>query len=52
MKTIAIRLTDVEAAMLHELQNSNKVYKDLQGMLLQQIRRDFLALHGSKYLKH
>ena len=49
MKTITIRLPDVEAAMLVEVQKQNKAYKDLQGMLLQQIRSDFWALHGNKH---
>ena len=30
MKTITIRLPDVEAAMLVEVQKSNKFYKELQ----------------------
>ena len=30
MKTIAIRLPDVEAAMVVEMQKRNKAFKDLQ----------------------
>ena len=30
MKTIAIRLSDVEAAMVVEMQKRNKAFKDLQ----------------------
>ena len=41
MKTITMRLTDVEAAMLAEVQKVNKAYKDLQGLLLQQIRQEY-----------
>ena len=40
MKTIAIRLPDVEAAMLVEVQKVDKVYRDLQDMVLKQIRRE------------
>ena len=38
MNAIAIRLPDVEAAMLIEVQKRNKAYKDLQQLLIQQIR--------------
>ena len=38
MKTISIRLPDVEAAMLVEVQKGNKAFKDLQQLLIQQIR--------------
>lgn len=41
MKTITLRLPDVEAAMLAEVQKANKAYKDLQGLLLQQIRQEY-----------
>jgi len=41
MKTITIRLPDVEAAMLVEVQQRNKAFKDLQGLLLQQIRQEY-----------
>lgn len=41
MKTITIRLPDVEAAMLVEVQKTNKLYRDLQGLLLQQIREEY-----------
>ena len=34
MKTITIRLPDVEAAMLVEVQKSNKELKDLQQLLI------------------
>jgi len=40
MKTIAIRLPDVEAAMVVELQKRNKAFKDLQQLLNQQIRQE------------
>ena len=41
MKTISIRLPDVEAAMLIELQKRNKAFKDLQQLLIQQIRQEY-----------
>ena len=41
MKTITIRVPDVEAAMLVDLQKVNKAYKDLQGLLLQKIRLEY-----------
>ena len=40
MKTITIRLPDVEAAMLVEVQKRNKAFKDLQRLLIQQIREE------------
>ena len=41
MKTITIRLPDAEAAMLVEVQKRNKVFKDLQRLLIQHIRYEF-----------
>ena len=41
MKTITIRLPDVEAAMLVEVQKRNKAFKDLQQLLIQQIRQEY-----------
>ena len=41
MKTITIRLPDVEAAMLVEVQKSNRAYRDLQGLLLSQIQQEY-----------
>jgi hypothetical protein len=41
MKTITIRLPDVEAAMLLEVQKRNKAFKDLQQLLIQQIRQEY-----------
>jgi len=41
MKTITIRLPDVEAAMLVEVQKGNKSFKDLQQLLIQQIRQEY-----------
>ncbi len=41
MKTITIRLPDVEAAMLTEVQKVNKAYRDLQVFLVRQIRLEY-----------
>ena len=41
MKTITIRLPDVEAAMLVEVQKVNNAYKDLQGLIAAQIRVEY-----------
>ena len=41
MKTITIRLPDVEAAMLVELQKRNKNLRDLQLLVVQQIRLEY-----------
>ena len=41
MKTIIIRLPDVETAMLVEVQKVNKAYRDLQGLLINQIQTEY-----------
>ena len=41
MKTITIRLPDVETAMLLELQKRNKSFKDLQVILIQRIHEEY-----------
>ena len=41
MKTISIRLPDVEAAMLIEVQKVNRAYRDLQGLLISQIQQEY-----------
>ena len=41
MKTITIRLPDVEAAMLLEVLKVNKAYRDLQGLLINQIQQEY-----------
>ena len=41
MKTIIIRLPEVEAAMLVEVQKVNKAYRDLQGLLIHQIQQEY-----------
>jgi hypothetical protein len=41
VKTITIRLPDVEAAMLIEVQKVNKAYRDLQGLLISQIQQEY-----------
>jgi len=44
MKTITIRLPDVEAAMLTEVQKVNKAYRDLQGLLTAQILAEYKSI--------
>jgi hypothetical protein len=44
MKTITIRLPDVEAAMLVEVQKRNSLLKDIQVFFLEQIRREYSKL--------
>jgi hypothetical protein len=44
MKTITIRLPDVEAAMLVEVQKVNKAYRDFQVLLTEQIRKEYKKL--------
>ena len=41
MKMISIRLPDVEAAMLIEVQKVNRAYRDLQGLLISQIQQEY-----------
>jgi len=41
VKTITIRLPDVEAAMLVEVQKFNRSYRDLQGLLISQIQQEY-----------
>lgn len=44
MKTITIRLPDVEAAMLVEVQKRNKAFRDLQAVLLEHVRQEYHKL--------
>ena len=48
MKTITIRLPDVEAAMLAEIQKEAKESKELLRLLTVLIRRGYAALGESK----
>jgi hypothetical protein len=48
MKTITIRLPDVEAAMLTEVQKRNRDYRNIQAWMLQQIRQEYQKLSPSK----
>jgi len=41
MKNITIRLPDVEAAMLVEVQKRNQAYRDLQKLVILQISREY-----------
>ena len=44
MKTITISLPDVEAAMLLEVQKVNRAYRNLQSLLIGQIRQQYVNL--------
>ena len=46
VETITIQLPDVEAAMLVEVQKRNNVFKDLQHLLIQQIRQEYQKTSG------
>jgi len=48
MKTITIRLPDVEAAMLVEVQKVNRAYRDLQGLIISQIQAEYQRMLGAK----
>jgi hypothetical protein len=47
MKTITLRIPDVETAMLVEVQKTNKAFRDPQGLLLGLIRQEY----GNKKVK-
>lgn len=51
MKTITIRLPDVEAAMLVEVQKVNRAYRDLQGLLVSQIQQEYAKTPRSRAAK-
>ena len=44
MKVIQIRLNAIEEQMLKEVQKRNKVYKDLEALLTQQIKAEYRKL--------
>ena len=44
MKVIQIRLNAVEGQMLKAVQKRNKVYKDLEALLKQQIKAEYQKL--------
>ena len=48
MKTITIRLPDVEAAMLMELQKRNKNFRDISGFLLDKVRHEYGIMSKDK----
>ena len=48
MKTITIRLPDVEAAMLVEVQKVDKVYRDLSICISKLIKDKFASLPGCR----
>ena len=48
MKTLTLRIPDVEAAMLVEVQKRNKSFRDLQGLLLSLIRKEYEKKNGKQ----
>jgi hypothetical protein len=48
VKTLTLRIPDVEAAMLVEVQKTNKSFRDLKRLLLGLIRQEYQKLSGSK----
>jgi len=51
MKTLTLRIPDVEAAMLVEVQKTNKFFRDLQGLLLGLIRQEYQNTPAGKTSK-
>ena len=51
VKTITIRLPDVEAATLAELQKGKKEHRNLELLFRQKIRDDYHAFPGSSWLR-
>ncbi len=48
MKTYRIQLDPVEVAMLHEVQKVNRDYRDLQALVINQIRQEYAKLSKSR----
>ena len=46
MKTITIRLPDVEAAMLTEVQKKNYRYRNIENLLFKIIRDEYRRIFG------
>jgi len=45
VKTITIRLPDVEAGMLIEVQKKNKAFRDLGELLLDLVRKEYMKIY-------
>ncbi len=48
MKTYRIQLDQVEVAMLQEVQKVNRDYRDLQVLVINQIRQEYAKLPKSR----
>ena len=48
MKIITIRLPDVEAAMLAEVQKRNKAFRDLERLISREIRKEYQKISSAK----
>lgn len=46
MKTVTIRLPDVEAAMLNEVQKKNHMYRNIENLLVKIIRNEYRHIFG------
>jgi len=51
VKTITIRLPDVEAAILGEVQKVNRAHRDLQGLLISQIQQEYAKTPAARAAK-
>ena len=51
MKNITIRLPDVEAAMLVEVQKINRTFRDPQGLFISQIQEEYAKTPKGKALR-
>jgi hypothetical protein len=47
MKTITLRIPDVEAAMLQELQKTHKQFRNLEALVLGLIRQEYGKKNGA-----
>ena len=51
MKSITIRLLDVEAAMLFEVQKVNKACRGLQALLVSKIKQEYAIITNGRISK-
>ena len=46
VKTVTIRLPDVEAAMLVEMQKRSQKYRNIENLLIKSIRDEYRSIFG------
>ena len=51
MKTLTIRFPSVEAALLAEVQKTNKSFRDLQALLLGLVRQEYQKTRAGRAAK-